>query len=99
MLLDFLQVLAVVFGAATPVMQRLVDDKDTKYRKSRNWRRARFLPMLFNISAIITLFMVNRIDARTKQVEIQHQQNQIARIAGNVDSLVLQGKLSRDEAT
>jgi hypothetical protein len=97
-MLASLQVLVVVLVSAAAIIQYLVNQKDTRYSKSRSWRRARVLPVSLSVAATFVQFAVGQLETKSKQAEIDAQRKQLARIEANVEALVTQGKLSRDDA-
>jgi hypothetical protein len=85
------QILVLVFTAAAVALQYLVDTKDNRYILNRSWRRARILPPVLTVLAVVTQFAVGQIEAQFKEA-------QLARMEANIERLVAQGKLSREDA-
>jgi hypothetical protein len=85
------QILVLVFTAGAVALQYLVDTKDNRYSMNRRWRRARILPPVLTVLAVVTQFAVGQIEAQSKEA-------QLSRMEENIEKLVGQGKLSREDA-
>ena len=85
------QILVLVFTAGAVALQYLVDTKDNRYSMNRNWRRSRILPPVLTVLAVLTQFTAGQIEAQAKEA-------QLARMEANIERLVAQGKLSREDA-
>jgi hypothetical protein len=85
------QILVLVFTAAAVILQYLVDTKDNRYSMNRRWRRTRILPPVLTVLAVVTQFTVGQIEAQAKEA-------QLTRMEENIEKLVAQGKLSREDA-